>query len=398
MAIGAMAIVILGLYGLPGLFSNQQNQMSAVVTKDRIFKTFAQSFLEVSSKADVALRFEYLPVNTSCSAGNGCVQTLSASKDLVASPIPGVSSIQFFNDESGTLTNRGVIDDSGAGFQVANRTRLNLPPNLITQENFVTWPLTSSTSPPFVIMRRNNTVSDYFFAAPAFAADSSSDWLIVQGTRAGVPVDQIKNRPMVAYDTNDFTKYMVRRVATALDCSVPASKAACVAAATSLVPSFVPNANFTTSNYYALELAEYSAGDLAGFLSPISPAPSTWPNQNPAIYLFPTHQSSLSWAGPNNPSPNDFTAPVTVSKLTHSEHVLPPAQQGSIALMPVDLVRYYLQDILDSGQHPTGKMQMHMQVLGTNDNIAILDQLAAGSSIVFTRRLGTTEIGVFQMQ
>ncbi|MGZ3741600.1 MAG: hypothetical protein ACXVB9_19650, partial [Bdellovibrionota bacterium] len=377
---------------------NQQNQMSAVVTKDRIFKTFAQSFLEVSSKADVALRFEYLPINTSCAGSGACVQTLSAAKELVPSPVPGVSTMQFFNDESGTLTNRGVVDDSGAGFQVANRTRLSLPANLITQENFVTWPLTSPSSPPFVIMRRNNTVSDYFFVAPAFAADSSSDWVIVQGTRAGVPVDQIKNRPIVAYDTNDFTKYMVRRVVSALDCSLPASKPGCVAAATSLVPSFVPNAAFSTSNYYALELAEYSAGDLAGFIPPISPPPSSWPNQDPAIYLFPTHQSSLTWAGPNNPSPNDFTAPVTVSKLSHAEHVLPPAQQGSIALMPVDLVRYYFQDILDSSKKPTGRMQMHMQVLGTKDDMAILDQLPVGSSIVFTRRLGTTEIGVLEMQ
>jgi len=68
------------------------------VTKDRIFKTFAQSFLEVSPKPMLPLRLNLHQWLRRLAPA----QTSPRPKHLIASPVPGVSTMQFFNDESGT--------------------------------------------------------------------------------------------------------------------------------------------------------------------------------------------------------------------------------------------------------------------------------------------------------
>jgi len=72
--------------------------------------------------------------------------------------------------------------------------------------------------------------------------------------------------------------------------------------------------------------------------------------------------------------------------------------QGKLALLPVDMVSYMLEDVLDDKGQRTGKMVLQMKTLGTDHKVRVLEDISDGNSIVFARRLGTTELGVFQFE
>jgi hypothetical protein len=406
MAMGALAIVLLGIYQLPGMFANQEKRLENVVTKDRIFKSFAQKFIQVAERADVALRFEYLPVPAACIVGsNSCLRKLVDGKSFEPTTVTGIaSSLQFFSDTDGQLVESKPFpnDASFSHVRIQTAAPLVLDDSVKRGENYVTWTLERPQSQPFPLLTRSS-LNDYFFLVDQFAlSSSSSHWVIVEGIRPGVPTDQLLKKPMVVYNANDFSQYAIEKVVAAIDCTTTdvATKQKCTVAAQSIVPTFVPDPTFFSSRkVYAIELEDFSATDLGGFLPPTGVVPSSWGNQNAQIYLFPTTVLSLTTHQPTAAGGSDLLhEPADPKRFAHFQHMLAPTQQGRLALLPVELVNYRLVDVLDAKGVRTGKMTLEMGTLGTNHSVHVLEDVLDGAKIVFARRIGTTELGVFQLE
>jgi prepilin-type N-terminal cleavage/methylation domain-containing protein len=422
-AVAILAVVVLSFYKLPAFFSRTEKNVSTIVTKDRLFKTFSQAFIQIAERADVALRFQNFPISTSCVAGKPCIRVLET-KDKASSfrdvSFDALSSLQFFRDEKGELT--PTVLPSKFDTKILGRTPYVFERTYLEKEYYATWPLVDESSDPFVLMRRGE-VADHFLVEDAFVSSRrESEWVIVKGTRRGIDLQKIIGRPILVYDIQDPSQYTAQRVVAAEDCSSEEHRAHCADVALAIKPSFDPKEKgygeigaakgektFAEVPFYIFQTKPYQESDLrfhspgtggaperrADFLPNTGTTPTSWVKQASGFYLFPSEVASVFGEGVT-----DLQPPVDAKLLGHFTHIVPG---GTFALLPFEIVSYRLESAYrtqngKTEKDPSGRKQLIMQKLSDKSSEVVLADIEAGDQIVFGRRLGRPELTVFHLK
>lgn len=426
-AVAVLAVVVFSFYKLPIFFAQSQKSVSTIVTRDRLFKGFSQNFIAIAERADVATRFQNLPIGTSCVKDKPCIRTLEESDRSFSfrdTSLESISSVQFLRDEKGELVDRLMME--GSEVKVRTRAPLVFERNILEKEYYATWPLVDASSEPFVLMRRGE-VADHFIMEDSFMTSRViTNWIIVKGSRKGIEVDKLVGHPMLIYNMEDLGQYTAQRVKAAVDCSTPAARSRCEDVARSLNPLFDPagsrfeitggekNKLFAELPFYMMELEPFRESDLRytnslqptdflsrqwNFLPRPGISPSSWANQDSSLYLFPSEVASMFGGGAE-----DLAKPVDGKRLGHFIHMLPPDQQGKLALLPFDLISYQMEDayVQSTGggkqKDPAGKKVLTLHVLGGKSPEVVLADIESGDQIVFARRLGRAELSVYHLK
>lgn len=108
-AVGIMSLIVYAMFQLPAFLVKSEKQVSSIVTKDRVFKSFSQKFIEIAERSDLAARFLNLPVPSTCADGKPCIRKLTAGGAWQTANLSGIPNIQFFRDERGILEEKAAI-------------------------------------------------------------------------------------------------------------------------------------------------------------------------------------------------------------------------------------------------------------------------------------------------
>lgn len=433
-AVGLLAMVLYSFYKLPVMFKHNESKVVSIVTKDRLFKGFSQGFIEVAERSDVAMRFQNLPIPTACAPRKPCVRELTSDGVFADASVSEIGSIQFLRDEYGELDARPA-----AGPSSPSRVRIRKPfafsSQLLNGEFYATWPMFDETTEPLVLMKRS-AVPDHFFMDDMFA-NSNRDlnrWVIVRGTRPGIDVKAIENRPMLVYNVNDFAHYTVQRVAEAKECKANNNQFMdeCYARAAEFAPGFnrdttlfsrdgspTVDTPFRDMDFYLVRLETYGISDLQytvpttaasnrdpsrNFLPFPGIAPSGWGGgQDAGLYLFPTQVLSLFEEGSSVAS-SDLVAPVDAKRFGHYLHVLGSDYNGKIAFLPIDIVSYRIEKQMvtnDQGLSVEDKQKRKILVLhtlGSQSSVVALADIGKDDVIMFARKLGRSELAVYHLK
>ena len=434
-SVGLLAMVLYSFYKLPVLFKQNESKVVSIVTKDRLFKGFSQSFIEIAERADVGMRFQNLPIATACSTGKPCVRQLTAEGAFADSGVSEIGSIQFLRDEYGELDSRPAAGPSSPS-RVRYRKPFAFSSTILNGEYYATWPLVDANSEPLVLMKRS-TVPDHFFMDDMFANSNRdlSRYVIVRGTRPGIDVNAIENRPMLIYNVNDFTHYTVQRVAEARECKANNNQIMdeCYAKAREFKANFDPDTTlfsrdgsptvdtpFRDMNFYLLRLEPYSMADLQynvdgaaaanreparNFLPNPGISPTGWGGgQDSSLYLFPTQVLSLFEDGAPSVASTDLQAPVDAKRFGHYLHVLGSEYNGKIAFLPIDIVSYRLENLMtnnDQGvrtQDPQKRKILVLHTLGSQSSVVALADIGKDDVLMFARKLGRSELAVYHLK
>lgn len=382
-AVVIVSVLTLAAIGFFKQFTLQARKVTDAGRMDGAFRSFGQHFLVDVKGADAALHFQRLPVPTSgCGLDGPCLLQLKADETLApasSSVVGGAETVDFFSDRSAELKTRSLGSKGGK-----TQLRFEPPVNLSAirgtdQRIYAAWTLKSPSSPPFVLMTRSRT-ADYFVFAEQFASGSPSGsagrWVIFEGSRADIEVEDLALGLVAVYNGHDPSQYFIQRIKSAISCRTNAN---CKTIAKALNPGFDVGL-FASQPYFAFELEPVSENALSRFLPPAKGIKTRWWSQPQSHYMFPSLSASL-----NDAEDKDFATPIDARKLAHYYH----AQQMKSQLMavPIELRAYRIErkrksKILYEETFPNGRKKV------------ALEDIPEKQSVVFGRLLGTSSVSV----
>jgi hypothetical protein len=414
-SLGILITVLFAFFKLPTLFKTSETSVVNIVTKDRLFKGFSQAFIEIAERADVALRFQNMPIPAMCEDKKPCVRQFTSDNKMNPVALDGVEGVQMLRDEQGSMHDVEVFNTPITGTtptlmgMLRQRKPLVLQPSFLAGGYYATWPLVTSKSEPFVLLRRSN-LSESFFVENAFVISSStSRWIMVRGSRSGVDIAPMVGKAMVAYNPSDPTQYTIQKVMDGFDCKARMEE--CKTLGRTIlginvdysVAKYGPNSTtFENTPFYAILLEPFQKADLQftakdneprNFLPNSGFVPTDWKNQDSGPYLFPS--SVFSLFSPPDGENIDFRAPADIKRLSHFMHTT--GSVGETVLMPLDIVAFR---VIETPVDRSGKVKrsLKLQTFGSQSSVAVLDDIADGDQVIFARRLGQPELAVFQLR
>lgn len=314
-------------------------------------------FSQLSESANIALKFQHLPIPfNNCSADGPCVrqiesntiQALSTDDVSLLSQIKPngspLQSIEFYRDESATL----FTDPNNSNLRKSSP--IILPNKFIGTNYYATWPLSSETSKPFVIMKQRTDITAYFAlekATSGLAITKINKYAVFHpyfsnSNQTTAPTsDQLKsllNSMVVVYNSKNPDFYTVKVISETPKACFPDGKTPIEECTSILKPC-------TSSSCFCSDCIAVLLSDVKNFdpYSPdLNPAPTTWGTQR--IYTFPTDYFSVQPLSPTN-TEDDLAPPADVRKLSHffDGYENGKYNADSIFMIPITVSSYFLR-------------------------------------------------------
>lgn len=413
---------VLFLAGIAALtyFGVQLQQNMASKTQNDIEKLKAKRGAStIFSTAGVSTLYMHLPIriDKNCKDGDPCVREVTdqnifasvSTSDLGFSG-SSVSNIEFYRDHNGTGAN-GFLKTRPAAdpkkpYKIVGTEALAIPSVVRSRKFYTTWPLLSTASNPFVVLKSVKP-GVYFNFAQEFstATPPAHQYVFFTANDPNVDVSVFQGTLMVVYNIYSQQHHTFQVIKNTLNCSKSSDLSACVQKANAfcaVIPNLCGSGDYSSGalnahlqKLFAFELTSAQSDPKLQKYLPTSTSlgltPDAWPDQNSAFYLFETN--SFTFFQPSIPS---FTAPIDTRIVAafYSKSGL----FGKLVAVPTELVAIYLAP--DSQKINTqlvySAYRVGANISGTRfgDTENTIYENVKGK-MYFARRLGTNDISIF---